>query len=168
MTLSAAELSARLDRILACAERLVAAVPEPYLEHRASEGEQTIRDLAYGIFRASLAFADGMDLGRLDERWLGEHAPADLLDGRAVARYGALVRGRLGGWFEGAGPGEYARTIDAPGGPSTGRELLERTTADAGRGLRRLYALVSELGIAPPDPLPAADLEGLPFTNRPG
>ena len=162
MTLSPADLAARLDRILACAGGLVASVPMPYLEHRSADGDRSLGDLAFHLFRSTLAFADGMDLGRLPSEWLAQTRPPDLQDGDAVARYGALVRGRVAGWFEGAGPGEYARVIDLADGPRSGRDLLERTTTDAGRALIELYGMVEGLGITPPEPLPVADLEGLP------
>src|SRR6266536_6572330 len=108
--LSPPELAARLDRILAAAEGLIAEVPEPEMDQKPPGGDRTVRDLAYHLFKQSLAFADAMDLGRLPAEWLEERAPGALRDGRAVARYGALVRGRLGGWFEGAAAREYART----------------------------------------------------------
>jgi hypothetical protein len=115
------------------------------------------------IIDGSLAFADGMDLGRLPEAWLQDKAPPDLREGAAVARYGALVQGRLGGWFEGASPREYERVIDVYSGPQSGHDLLERTTWHAAQHLRQLHALVEELGIAPPEPLPVADFDGLPL-----
>jgi hypothetical protein len=114
-----------------------------------------------------LAFVDGMDLGRLPAEWLAQARPPDLQDGGAVARYGALVRGRVAGWFEGAGPGEYARVIDLPGGSWSGRDLFERTTTDAARALIDLYRMVEALGITPPEPLPVAVLEGLPVPRGP-
>ncbi len=163
MRLSPPELAARLDRILARAGRLVASVPMPYLEHRALSGGLCVRDRAYRVFRLALAYVDGMDVGRLPAEWVEQDAPPDLRDGDAVARYGALVRGRVGGWFEGAGPGEYARVIDVYDGPCSGHDLLERTTAQAARSLIELYALIDELGITAPEPLPAADLVGLPL-----
>ncbi len=167
MTLAPADLAARLDRILACAGGLVASVPMPYLEHRSADGDRSLGDLAFHLFRSTLAFADGMDLGRLPSEWLAQTRPPDLQDGDAVARYGALVRGRVAGWFEGAGPGEYARMIDLSDGPRSGRDLLERTTTDAARALIELYGMVDGLGITPPEPLPVADLEGLPLSRRP-
>jgi hypothetical protein len=80
-----------------------------------------------------------------------------------VARYGALVRGRLAGWFDGAGSGEYTRVIDVYYGPQSGHDLLERTTWHAAQHLRQLYALAGKLGVPPSQPLPAADFEGLPL-----
>lgn len=156
------ELGARLDRILAATEELIAAMPSERLESRPPRRDRSLRDLGFHAFRLALAFADGMDLGRLPGSWLQDQAPPDLLDGPSIARYGALVRGRLAGWFEGAGPGEYARVIDVYDGPRTGHELLERTTWRAAQHLRQLHALAGELGLRPPRPLPTADLEGLP------
>jgi hypothetical protein len=162
--LSSTELAHRLDRLLAIAETVIADVPDPYICRTAPREEWTVRELGYRIFRFSLAFADGMDLGRVSPDWLAERAPDGLTDGPSIARYGALVRGRLAGWFEGAGPGEYARTIDVCGAGQSGRELLERTARDAAHHLRQLHALLTGIGIPPREPLPTADFEGLALT----
>jgi len=152
---SAADAAARLDGILASAERLVASVPAPYVAHRAAGSGLDVRDLAHRVFGVALAYVDGMDMGRLPADWLERPAPDDLHDGAAVARYGALVRGRVGGWFEGAGASEFARVIDTPEGPLSGDALLARTTATADALLTALRAAVDELGITPPEPRPA-------------
>ena len=157
------ELGARLDRILACAGTLIGSLPIRALDHEPPGGARSVRDLAFQIFRLALAYVDGMDMGRLPESWLQETAPPDLVDGPAVGRYGALVRGRVSGWFEGAAPSEYARTIQVFDGPRNGHDLLERTTSQAAQRLRQLYALASDLGITPPEPLPTSDFDGLPI-----
>ena len=154
MTVSTADAAARLDGILASAERLVACVPAPYLEHRAGTGLD-VRELAHRVFGVALAYVDGMDVGRLSADWLERTPPDDLHDGAAVARYGALVRGRVGGWFEGAGPSEFARVIETPDGPLSGHALLARTTAMADASLTALRAVVDELGITLPESRPA-------------
>lgn len=163
MKLAPGELARRLDHILAATETLIRDVPEARMDFRPPRRDRSLRDLAYHVFRLSLAFADGMDMGRLPEAWLQETAPGDLQDGSAVARYGALVRGRLGGWFEGAAPREFARVIDVYYGPQSGHDLLERTTWHAAQHLRQLHALVEDCGLVPPEPLPTADFEGLPL-----
>jgi hypothetical protein len=157
------ELGARLDRILACAGSLLGALPPSALDYKPPKREGSVRDLGFHVFRLSLAYVDGMDMGELRESWLEETAPPDLVDGPAVARYGALVRGRVSGWFEGAGPAEYARTIAVRDGPQNGYDLLESTTGHAARHLRQLYALAAELDVTPPEPLPTSDFEGLPL-----
>jgi hypothetical protein len=158
-----AELARRLDRILTAGQRLVEQVPDERMDWKPPQRDRSLRDLGFHLFRLSLAFADGMDMGEFPEGWLQERAPEDLRDGPAIARYGALVRGRLAGWFEGAGPGEYERVIRIYYGPQSGHDLLERTTWHAAQHLRQLHALLEELGVAPLDPLPAADFEGLPL-----
>lgn len=160
------ELGARLDRILACTAGLLAALPLSVLDYKPPQRDRSVRDLAFHVFRLALAYVDGMDMGELRESWLRETAPPDLVDGPAVARYGALVRGRVSGWFEGAGPAEYARAIEVRGAPRNGYDLLEHTTSHAARHLRQLYALAADLGVAPPEPLPTSDFEGLPLLAR--
>jgi DinB superfamily len=156
-----AELASRLDRILETTQALIAAMPAEHLAHRPPQRDRTVRELAFHVFRLSLAFADGMDMGHFPEAWLQDKAPPDLEDGASVARYGALVRGRLAGWFEGASAREYARVIDVYYGPQSGHDLLERTAWHAAQHLRQLYALAEGLGVPLPQPLP--NFEGLPL-----
>jgi hypothetical protein len=162
-TLAPAELARRLDRVLAAAEGLIRVWPEPALDFTPPERARTVRDLAYHIFRLALAFADGMNAGELPEHWLGEAASSGMSDAVALASYGARVRGRLRGWFEGAAAEEYTRVIQVFYGPQSGHELLERTTWHAGQHLRQLYDLAARLGLTPPEPLPIAALAGLPL-----
>ena len=120
-TLTSTELAGRLDRILETIERLVRVVPDERILFIPPERNRTIGQLAFHAFRLSIAFADAMDRGEMPEGWLQEQAPPDMLNSVAIASYGALVRARLRGWFEGT-PGEneggvapFARTIASPG-----------------------------------------------------
>jgi hypothetical protein len=163
--LAPAELARRLDIILDSTQRLVQAVPEQHLDWRPPERNRTVRNLGYHVFRLSLAFVDGMDLGEFPETWLLDQAPAELRDGAALARYGALVRGRITGWFEGASPREFERVIKVYYGPQSGHDLLERTTWHAAQHLRQLYVLAERLALTPPAPMPAYAFEGLPLPD---
>jgi hypothetical protein len=160
-----AELSRRLDRILEAAEALLRPASQAWLESIPPERERSVRDLGFHLFRLSLAFIDAMDRGTLPEAWLQETAPSGLRDGYAVASYGALVRARIGGWFEGADAGEYARIIDVYYGPQSGHDLLERTTWHAAQHLRQLYALADRATITPPILLPTDAFRGLPLPD---
>ena len=140
-------------------------VPAPHLTLTHPGRDRPLKDLAYHVFRLSLGFADAMDFGGFRPEWLEERAPADLTDGAGVARYGGLVRGRLAGWFEGAGPSELERVIEAYYGPQSGHELLERTTWHAAQHLRQLHALLDGVGAPPAAPLPVADFQGLPLPD---
>ena len=157
-----AVLAARLDRILAATQALLAPLSADQLAWRPPERDRTVRDLGHHVFRLALAFVDGVDLGRFPESWLQEPAPDDLRDGAAVARYGALVRARLTGWFEGAGGDEFERVIDVYYGPQSGHAMLERTTWHAAQHLRQLHDLAGRLG-TPAAALPEDAFEGLPL-----
>ena len=126
-----------------------------------------MRDVAFQVFRRGLAYVDGMDMGALPASWLDERAPDDLIDGPAIARYGALVRGRISGWFEGAAASEYARTINVLDGTQNGHDLLERMTVMAAQHLRRLRALTGELDSNRLDPRRLPEFEGLPLPASP-
>ena len=162
-TLTPTELAGRLDRILETIERLVRVVPDERILFIPPERNRTIGQLAFHAFRLSIAFADAMDRGEMPEGWLQEQAPPDMLNSVAIASYGALVRARLRGWFEGTPESDYARIIDVYYGPQSGHALLERTTWHAGQHLRQLYDLAGRLDIKPPAPLPAEIFAGLPL-----
>jgi len=161
--LAPAELARRLDRVLGAAEGLLRGVPGALLDFVPPERTRTIRDLGYHLFRVALSFPDAMDRGELPRGWFEETAPDTMADGHALGAYGALVRARLSGWFEGAPAAEYARVVQVYYGPQSAHELLERTTWHAGQHLRQLYDLADRLGVTPPSPLPADALQGLPL-----
>ena len=160
-----AVLAQRLDIVLDTTQQLIRAVPDHHLDWRPPERNRTFRNLGYHVFRLSLAFVDGMDLGEFPENWLLDQAPPDIRDGAALGRYGALVRGRLTGWFEGASPREFERVIKVYYGPQSGHDLLERTTWHAAQHLRQLYALSERLEITPPAPMPVDSFQGLPLPD---
>jgi hypothetical protein len=164
-TLGPAELAARLDTILEAAQALLARLDARQLDWVPPERERTVRDLGYHVFRLALGCVDGIDRGAFPDAWLGETAPPDFVGGGDLARWGALVRGRLAGWFEGAGPEDYARTVQVYYGPQSGHELLERTTWHAAQHLRQLYDVAARLGVTPPRPLPVETFAGLPLPD---
>ena len=81
------------------------------------ERKRSIRDLGFHIFRVGLSFVDTMDLG--SSRTPGSTSARRTDLGRAgdVARWGALVRGRIAGWFEGAGDDEFERVLRSTTAP---------------------------------------------------
>jgi hypothetical protein len=155
------ELAARLDRVLAGAQRAMRQVSDGHLEMKTPDRDRTVRQLGYHLFRLSLAYRDAMETGQLPEAWIAELPPPDLRDGAAIARYGETVRERLGEWFRGPAPCEGV--VHTYYGPQSAHELLERTTWHAAQHLRQLYALLGRMGVTPESPLSDADFEGLPL-----
>ena len=161
--LSPRELGARLDAILAAAESITRAIPAARMGWKPPERDRTLGDLAFHVFRVALSFTDTMDTGYLAESVFAEKAPADLVDGPAVARYGALVRGRVGGWFDGVGDAEFHRMANTYYGPQPAHEFLERTTWHCAQHLRQLHVLFDRVGLVAPAPLDEALLDRLPL-----
>jgi hypothetical protein len=157
------ELAARLDRILETAQALIARFDAAHLDVVPPERKRSIRDLGFHVFRVGLSFIDAMDQGRLPETWFDERAPAAMHDGGDVARWGALVRGRIAGWFQGAADDEFERVVEVYYGPQGAHDLLERTTWHCGQHLRQLYVLTERARITPPAPLAPALFEDLPI-----
>jgi hypothetical protein len=161
--LSPPALAARLDRILAITETLLQRFDAAAFAWKPPERDRSVGNLGYHVLRVGLSFIDAVDGDGLKESWFGERPPADIADGRALARYAALVRARLSGWFAGASPDEYTRVLNTYYGPQGAHELLERTTWHAGQHLRQLYDLAGRLNITPPAPLPADLFKDLPM-----
>ena len=156
-------LARRLDRVLESAQRLIDRFDVERMDHVPPERKRSVRDLAFHVYRVALSFIDAVDRGELPETWFEERAPADLVSGADVARYGALVRARIAGWFQGAGTDEFTRTVVTYYGPQAADDLLERTVWHAGQHLRQLYVLAERLGVTAPAPLPMDALDGLPL-----
>lgn len=161
--LSPSVLAARLDRILASTEALVRQIPDARMEWTPPERKRPLADLGFHVFRLSLGFTEAVDRGTFPDTVHAETAPTDLRTGEGIARYGALVRGRLSGWFAGAGGDEFGRVVEAYWGPIGAHDLLERTTWHAAQHLRQLYILAERLAITPPAPMPVDAFEDLPL-----
>ncbi|HEY7141489.1 MAG TPA: DinB family protein [Methylomirabilota bacterium] len=161
--LSPAALAERLDQVLAAACRVVASVEPEHLTLQHPGRDRSLHQLAFHLFRLSLAFRDAMLERRLPRAWNDEMAPAGLPDGPALAGYGAAVRSALRGWL--ATESATAGTVETFYGPQDGHELLERTTWHALQHLRQIHALLEETGAPPREPLDPMLLETLPLPH---
>jgi hypothetical protein len=159
-------LAARIDRILGSTEALIRLFPAERMEWTPPERKRPIADLAFHIFRLSLGYIEGADHGTFPSTVHEEIPGPDMRTGDSIARYGALVRARIGGWFEGAGVDEFDRTIEAYWGPIVSHDFLERTAWHAGQHLRQLYVLADRVGVKAPTPLPVDAFEGLPMPSE--
>jgi DinB superfamily len=159
------ELATRIDRILEAAQGLVARFDAAQLDVVPPERKRSVRDLAFHVFRVGLSFVDTMDQGGMPDTWFEERAPDGMHDGGDVARWGALVRGRIAGWFEGAGDDEFTRVLQIYYGPQGAHDLLERTAWHCAQHLRQLYVLAERMEVSPPEPLPTDAFKGLPLPD---
>ena len=156
-------LAERLDRILASTESLVRRIPDERMEWTPPERNRPLADLGFHVFRLSLGFVEAMDSATFPDTVHAELAPRDLRTGDGLARYGALVRARISGWFEGAAKEEFAQTVQAYWGPIVAHDFLERTTWHAAQHLRQLYILAGRIGVTPAAPEPTELYKDLPL-----
>lgn len=159
--LSPTALAERLDRVLAAAGRVLQTVAPEHLGLQHPGRDRSLHQLAYHLFRLSLAYRDAILERRLPETWLQEMAPAGLPDGVALAGYGAAVRAALRAWLgtEGATTG----TVETYYGPQSAHELLERTVWHAAQHLRQIHALLEDAKAPPLEPLDQSLLDRLPL-----
>lgn len=162
--LSWAELTNRLDRILAAAQRAMRQVPDKHLGMVSPDRNRTVRNIGYHVFRLSLAHRDAMEQSRFPEEWLLEEAPPNIVNGTQLAQYGQMVRDRLREWF--SQPGARDGGVKTYYGYQTAHELLERTVWHAAQHLRQLYVFLERMGERPVAPLTDAEFRGLPLPKE--
>jgi len=159
--LSPDELAQRLDRVLEATQRIVAQMPPAGLDMKAPDRDRSVRQLAFHVFRLSVAFPDAREQNSFPESWLLDNPSASIRTPEDLVNYGEDARKRLKEWF--ARPGWCDGTVETYYGRQTSHELMERTTWHAAQHLRQLYWFAEKMGVTPLAPLGARDFEGLPI-----
>ena len=162
--LTPAELSQRLDSVLAATQRALRQIPPEHLGMKAPGRDRTVRQLGFHVFRLSAAFIDTREQGHLTAAWFEEGPPSEMADGDAVARYGETVRRRLSAYY--SRPGWCDGSVSTYYGPQSAHEFMERTAWHAAQHLRQIYWFLDRMGVTAAAPLTGADLEGLPFPQE--
>ncbi len=161
--LSPRELAQAQDNILYYAQHLAKRLTAAQLALKHPQRDRTLRDLAYHLFRLSVAFVDCMEQGELPLKWLGETAPPEVQSGEELAAYGQQVRERLAAWFVQAPEDVFMRSVQTYYGEQRAHLLLERSTWHAGQHLRQVYDLLQTQRSLPVGPLALELFEGLPM-----
>ena len=162
--LSPSELARRLDAVLAATQRAVRQIPREHLGMKAPGRDRTVRQLGFHVFRVAASFVDTRKQGTLISDWFGENAPAEMVDGDAVARHGETVRERLRAFY--TRPGWCEGEVSTYYGPQSAPDFMERTTWHAAQHLRQIYWFLDRMGVHADAPLTDADLEGLPVPRE--
>lgn len=158
------ELVARLDRILAGAQRFVAQIPGGELETKLVNRNRTYRQLGHHIFRIPEAFVDSVGQGRqLTYEALTEAPPESLQSGTDIAEYGGEVRRKVQDWWRSAAASAPTAMADTYYGQQPLHEVLERTTWHAGQHVRQIMSILQGLDVQPDRPLTDEDFAGLPM-----
>lgn len=153
-------LNRRLRHALATSMRLTAQLPSASLLDKLPNRDRTCLALANHVVEIAAGYLAVL-AGRDFDHAISGAVPAVELDREALAdRAGrvqdALTVGRP--WVE--------REVGTFFGPSTLHAVLERCTWHVAQHTRQLAMVLEGLGMAPDEPLGAADLDGLPMPAR--
>lgn len=160
-----AELAARMDIVLAAAQRYLRQVPLEGLDYSSPDRDRSFRNLGYHTFRVAAAFLAGQESGRLPGRYLVEDAPDQTWSGEQLAAYGETVRTAVGEWWATAIDDPFDRLTETYYGTHPLHAVFERSTWHVAQHTRQIMLFLERLGITPDGPLTDADLAGLPLPD---
>jgi uncharacterized damage-inducible protein DinB len=165
--LSPDQLKARYRHVLETAIRLVKSMPDEHLERELPDRPRSWRVLLHHIFQIPVAFLDMEETGvELSYENMAEPPPEDMTTSAAIASFGEAVRSRFDKWATGSNGEALTGQVPTYFGGTTRHEMLERTVWHSTQHIRQLAALLEQVGIKPDRPLRAADIDGLPLTEK--
>ncbi|MGI9425716.1 MAG: DinB family protein [Hyphomicrobiaceae bacterium] len=165
--MSPAELKQRYDGILGIAVDLVRQMPDDSLENQLPNRPRSWRVLMHHVFQIPTAFLDMEETGEnLTYENLVAPPPEDLTTSAAIADFGAAVRNRFRAWAERTESDEFAGPVPTYFGGTTRHEMLERTVWHSTQHVRQVASLLEQVGVTPARGVMAADIKGLPLTDK--
>ena len=165
--LSPAELAGRYRHVLTTAIRLTRQMPDARLSNMLPNRPRTWRVLMHHLFQIPNAFLD-MDESGTPMRYEDMVAapPNDMQSSDEIAAFGEQVRERFQRWWDAVSSEDFDRRIEVYFGTTSRHEMLERTVWHSTQHVRQLASLLEQSDIEPDRPLTAADIEGLPLTDK--
>jgi len=136
-------------------------IPREHLGMKKPGRDRSVHQLGFHVFRISASFVDTREQGYLSADVFEERAPAAMIDGDAVARYGDTVRRRIADYIQ--KPGWCEGTVDTYYGPQGTHDFMERTTWHAAQHLRQIYWFLDQMSLKPEAPITDTDLAALPI-----
>ncbi len=165
--LSPDELLKRYDRFLETAIRLTRQMPDDRLGNELPDRPRSWLVLLHHVFQIPTAYLDMEETGEtLSYDNMVAPPPDGMQTSAEIAEFGEAVRSRFNEWANKSAGGDF--TVDVPtyfGGTSR-HEMLERTVWHSAQHMRQVAALLEEAGVTPDRPLSAADISGLPLTDK--
>ena len=166
-TLTAADLVAKIDRVLAVAQAHARQLPDDVLNTELPGRDRTYRDLAYHIFVIAQAFLEAGRGGELTFDFFERRPPENIASGADVADFGAAIRQDVQAWWRDTGAGStFPAAMKTYYGDQSPDDLLERTAWHAAQHTRQLEAVLDGQGILLDDRLSENDLADLPLPDH--
>jgi hypothetical protein len=157
-------LARRMDAVLAATQRAMRQIPREHLGMKKPGRDRSVHQLGFHVFRLSVSFVDTREQGYLSADVFEEMAPAGMVDGNDIARYGDTVRQRIAAYVK--RPDWCEGTVNTYYGPQLTHDFMERTTWHAAQHLRQIYWFLEQMGVKADAPLTDTDLAGLPFPTE--
>lgn len=154
---------------LRAAQRYVRQLPDDkLLQDVIPNRPRAIRIMSHHIFRICEAFLDSTINGTDYAVGHANVPPADgtCMTGNDLAQYGEGVIQRLEQWWAGVQDKTLSAEIPTYYGLQALHVVFERSTWHSAQHARQLAHVLERNGIAPNQPLTAADLAGLPLPER--
>ena len=166
-TLSPDQLKSRYDHVLETAVHLVGSMPEEHLERELPDRPRSWRVLMHHVFQIPVSFLDMEDTGEtLTYENMVAPPPEELKTSADIAEFGEAVRARFKAWSAASAGEDFSGDVPTYFGGTTRHEMLERTVWHSTQHVRQVAALLEEVGITPQRTVTAADIEGLPLTEK--
>ena len=83
-----------------------------------------------------------------------------------IAAFGEQIRTRFAAWWQRAQGEDFNVRVPTYFGGTSRHEMLERTVWHSTQHVRQVASLLERAGIPPDRPLTAADIRGLPLTEK--
>ena len=164
-TLSAPELVARYQVVLAAALRHAGQIPAEHLDDKLPHRDRSYLTLVNHLVQIAadfLVIADGADLaGRL-----AESLPKENLEVAALVARVAELEGLFAAWLQRTDEAELQRTVNTYFGEQTLHQVLERAVWHSAQHARQLMMVLGLLEIVPDGPLTEEHLQRLPMPEN--
>lgn len=165
--LSPQQLGERYLSILDKAIEQTRLMPDEHLTRELPDRPRSWLVLLHHVFQIPHAFIDMEDTGEAlsYENMVGP-PPSDMTTSAAVAKFGEDTKSRFAEWFNRAKSEDFSGQVPTYFGGTTRHEMLERTVWHSTQHVRQIGARLAEVGITPPNPVTASDIDGLPLTDK--
>ena len=163
--LSPDQLTARLDRFMTVAARLVPQMPDDRLEIEVPNRPRTYRVLGHHLVRIPEVFVNVAEGEALTYENLTSPPPQAIQTTADIAAYGNAVHDRLRTWWAAKPDKSGKDPVQTYYGPQMLHEYLERTTWHCGQHVRQWIMLLGMAGIEVGEPLAAKDFADLPMPS---
>jgi len=119
------------------------------------------------VFQIPVAFLDMEDTGEtLAYEKMVAPPPDDMVTSAAIAGFGDRVHKRFKAWADKTSGEDFSIRVQTYFGATTRHEMLERTVWHSAQHVRQVGSLLSQAGGTPEKSLTAADIKGLPLTEK--